>query len=247
TVQCPATNSDKPLNPKLLTVHLRDFLYKKANQLIEQKEGKDTTKKDESGFVVDEKGHKMSKSLGNIVNPVDLIEKYSTDALRMAMIVGNGPGNDVNLDENKIRAYSKFSNKLWNITRFVLTETDGIDINNTNITYSETDQKLRDEQSAFLSEITGEMNDFKYYLVSEKIYHYAWHTFADEIIEQSKTIFENGTDAEKLSRKYFLINTLKMIVKILHPFMPFVTEEIWQELPKHDAERDILMTELWPE
>lgn len=198
------------------------------------------------GLVRDAQGRKMSKSLGNIVNPVDLIEKYSTDALRMAMIVGNGPGNDVNLDENKIKAYSKFSNKLWNITRFVLTETDGLEMN-VDITYSEIDKKLRAEQSVFLKEITMEMNGFKYYLVSEKIYHYAWHTFADEILEQSKDIFENGTDAEKISRKHFLMNTLKMILKTLHPFMPFVTEEIWQELPKCDGEREILMTELWPE
>jgi valyl-tRNA synthetase len=82
------------------------------------------------GLVRDAKGRKMSKSLGNIVNPVDLIERYGTDALRMGIIVGNGPGNDVNLDENKIKAYAKFANKLWNITRFVLTETDGIDVHN---------------------------------------------------------------------------------------------------------------------
>jgi valyl-tRNA synthetase len=196
------------------------------------------------GLVRDSQGRKMSKSLGNIVNPVDLIEKYGTDALRMALIVGNGPGNDVNLDENKIKAYSKFGNKIWNITRFVLTETEGIDSKDT-FEYSTRDQELIAEQQALTREITKEMDEFKYYLVSEKLYHYAWHTFADEILEESKTIFENGTDEEKLSRKHFLKNTLKFIITTLHPFMPFITEEIWQEL-KDDTDRDILMTVLWP-
>jgi len=197
------------------------------------------------GLVRDGQGRKMSKSLGNIVNPVDLIEKYGTDALRMGLIVGNGPGNDVNLDENKIKAYSKFANKLWNITRFVLTETEGLD-KEISPSYSERDTELLKEQGEMISEISKEMNEFKYYLVSEKIYHYAWHTFADEIIEESKTIFESGTDTEKESRKHFLMHTLKTIVTILHPFMPFVTEEIWKDL-KNDNDRDILMTVLWPQ
>lgn len=198
------------------------------------------------GMVRDRKGRKMSKSLGNIVNPVDLIEKYGTDALRMAMIVGNGPGNDINLDENKIKAYSKFANKLWNITRFILTETENIDIAH-EYNYSGRDLALVEKQKTLIIQITKEMNEFKYYIVSEKLYHYVWDTFASEILEESKDIFENGTDAEKLSRKYFLINSLKTIVKILHPFMPFITEEIWQELPKSEHDREILMTELWPE
>lgn len=198
------------------------------------------------GMVRDSKGRKMSKSLGNIVNPIDLTDKYGTDSLRMAMIVGNGPGNDVNLNENKIKAYSKFGNKLWNITRFILTETESLDVSS-HPEYSERDSELIKTQNSFLAEITSEMNGFKYYIVSEKIYHYAWDTFAGEILEESKTIFENGTEAEKLSRKYFLMNSLKNILKILHPFMPFISEEIWQELPKSEHDREILMTALWPE
>ncbi len=198
------------------------------------------------GLVRDGKGRKMSKSLGNIVNPVDLIEKYGTDALRMAMIVGNGPGNDVNLDEQKIKAYSKFANKLWNIARFILTETENIKPDNTT-NYSKRDRELLDKQNEFISEISKEMNELKYYLVSEKIYHYIWHDLADNILEESKNIFENGTGEEKDSRKLFLMNTLKTSLKILHSFMPFVTEEIWQELPKSKNDREILMTEIWPD
>lgn len=200
------------------------------------------------GLVRDSKGQKMSKSLGNIVNPVDLIEKYGTDALRMAMIVGNAPGNDVNLDEQKIKAYSKFANKLWNISRFILTETKGITANS-NFKYI---NRLEIEELAELKSsikvMTKEMNDFKYYLVSEKIYHYIWHTLADEIIEESKEILTSNTwsEDEKNSRKHFLLDMLKINLKLLHPFMPFITEEIWQEIPKSENERKILMTELWP-
>ncbi len=195
------------------------------------------------GLVRDAKGRKMSKSLGNIVDPVDLIEKYGTDALRMALIVGNGPGGDVNLDENKIKAYKKFANKLWNITRFILTETENFA--DFEAEYSARDQELIFEQNALLGGITQEMEDYKFYLVGEKLYHYAWHTLADQILEESKTIFAEGSASEIASRKRFLLETLKMILKTLHPFMPFVTEEIWKDLPKNDQEHDILMVTPW--
>ncbi|MCI5051405.1 MAG: valine--tRNA ligase [Candidatus Pacebacteria bacterium] len=196
------------------------------------------------GLVRDAKGRKMSKSLGNIIDPVDLIGKYGTDALRMALIVGNGPGGDVNLDENKIKAYSKFGNKLWNITRFVLTETESINLDK-DFEYSLRDQELIKEQEELFQELTKEMNEFKYYLVSEKLYHYTWDTFASEILEESKTIFENGSTEEIHSRRQFLLHSLKMIVTMLHPFMPFITEEIWKDLKNND-DRDILMTVSWP-
>ncbi|MCA9352519.1 class I tRNA ligase family protein, partial [Patescibacteria group bacterium] len=194
------------------------------------------------GLVRDAQGRKMSKSLGNIVDPVALIKKYGTDALRMALIVGNGPGNDVNLDENKIKAYKKFANKIWNITRFVLSETEDINITSG---YTSRDEELIVVQRTLIDEVTTEMNEFKYYLVSEKLYHYVWHTFADEILEESKGIFTNGSPEDVASRKRFLRESLITILKVLHPFMPFITEEIWQEV-KSDNERDILMTALWP-
>jgi valyl-tRNA synthetase len=199
------------------------------------------------GLVRDSKGRKMSKSLGNIVNPVDLIEKYGTDALRMSLIVGNGPGNDVNLDENKIKAYSKFGNKLWNITRFVLTETEGHKYDE-DINYSSNiNNDDLNEFNEFIKNITKEMNEFRYYLVSEKIYHYIWHTFADRIIEDSKRIFaEPEWNKDQIfERKNLLLKILRDTLIVLHPFMPFITEEIWQNI-KNDNDREILMTVLWP-
>jgi valyl-tRNA synthetase len=199
------------------------------------------------GLVRDAQGRKMSKSLGNIVNPVDLIQKYGTDALRMALIVGNGPGNDVNLDENKIKAYSKFGNKLWNITRFVLTETENLEYDSDFKYTHNLDKDANNTLNLLIDNITKEMDEFRYYIVSEKLYHYVWNTFASEIIEESKRILteDEWTEKDRISRKHLLLNTLKTIVTLLHPFMPFITEEIWKDL-KNNTDRDILMTVLWP-
>ena len=195
------------------------------------------------GLIRDDKGRKMSKSLGNIVDPRDLTKKYGTDALRMGIIVGNGPGNDVNLDENKIKAYSKFANKLWNITRFVLTETQDLD---TEVEYQEEDKELIKQHIDFFTEIGKEMDEYKFYIVGEKLYHYAWHTFADEILEKTKAIFETGSKEEIASRKKLLLRFLKDILRGLHPFMPFITEEIWKDVPHAENDRPLLMIEHWP-
>ena len=194
------------------------------------------------GLIRDAKGKKMSKSSGNSLDPLELTEKYGADAVRMSLIIGTGPGNDSKMSEDKIRAYKNYANKLWNITRFVLSNTEDIKSNDSFSNYSEKDLELLKEQEEFLKEITKEMEEYKFYLVGEKIYQYTWARFADVILEDSKKIFENGTEEEKLSRKIFLINTLEKILKILHPFMPFVTEEIWQTMGKDK----LLMVEKWP-
>lgn len=187
------------------------------------------------GLVKDGQGRKMSKSLGNIVDPLTLIEKYGTDALRMAMIVGVGPGSDSNLGEDKIKAYSKFANKLWNITRFVLENTTEEDWSA--IELDTEDAASLDEWTTLLKEITKEMDEYKFYLVAEKLYHYIWHTFADILIERSKE--KNTPSSRKL-----LTTLLPQLLTALHPFMPFVTEELWSFLPK--KETDMLMVETWP-
>jgi valyl-tRNA synthetase len=194
------------------------------------------------GLVRDEKGRKMSKSLGNIVDPITLIDKHGTDALRMAMFVGVGPGNDSNLGEDKIKAYSKFANKLWNITRFVLENTQEIDRENLPAFDAE-DQQTADELDALLKEITGEMNEYKFYLVAEKLYHYSWHTFADIIIERSKTKIMEKNNPESAQR--ILIEILPKLLRALHPFMPFVTEELWSLIPEGKNGR-MLIVEKWP-
>ena len=192
------------------------------------------------GLVRDEKGRKMSKSLGNIVDPITLTDKYGTDALRMAMIIGVGPGSDSNLGEDKIKAYSKFANKLWNIQRFVLENTQGMD---TSVAFSGEDQKSLDDLNTLIKEITKEMDEFKFYLVAEKLYHYTWHEFADVIIERCKKNIIEGNNTD--SAKKLLSEILPILLKTLHPFMPYVTEELWSLLPNTDTSR-MLMVSKWP-
>ena len=197
------------------------------------------------GLVRDGQGRKMSKSLGNIIDPLEMNAKYGTDAVRMSLIIGTGPGNDTKMSEDKIKAYKNFANKLWNITRFVLSSTEGLSLDPSFTAWSDRDSALIVEQDALVNEITREMDEYKFYLVGEKLYAYAWHNFADAILEESKGILATGTDAEKASRQQFLLHTLELILKALHPFMPFVTEEIWKDMPIEG--RKPLIIETWPQ
>lgn len=189
------------------------------------------------GLVRDKQGRKMSKSLGNIVDPVELIEKYGADALRMSLVVGIGPGSDNNLGEDKIKAYSKFGNKIWNATRFVIENTDGFDASKKPTLLPEHEAYIT-EWKNLVSEITKEMEEYKLYLVGEKLYHFFWHRFADVIIEECKKDLND-------SAKYTLIHLLKEQLKALHPFMPFITEEIWELIHDGKAEK-LLIIEEWP-
>jgi len=178
------------------------------------------------GLVNDAEGKKMSKSKGNVVDPLVLTRKYGTDALRMTLVVGNTPGTDLSLREDKIRGYKNFANKIWNITRFVLSR------ENPPAGGDALDRKLTNEFDKLAKNVTDDMENYRFYLAAEKIYAYVWHRFADEIIEESKSL---PLDSKTLY--YILENSLKL----LHPFMPFITEEIWQELNK----KNLLMIEPW--
>jgi valyl-tRNA synthetase len=199
------------------------------------------------GMVLDGKGLKMSKSKGNVVDPIVLTEKFGTDALRMALVVGNTPGSSLALSEDKIKAYKHFSNKIWNITRYVLTSTENWD-GNMPATITESDQALLSELNMLIADITGDMDEYRFYLVAEKLYHYVWHRFADTIIEESKEKLKNG-DAETIaSTQYTLRHILDNSLKLLHPFMPFITEEIWSHIPHRDTQQTnaLLMVTSWP-
>jgi valyl-tRNA synthetase len=196
------------------------------------------------GLVRDASGRKMSKSLGNIIDPLDVSKKYGADAVRMSLVMGTGPGNDSKMSEDKIKAYKNFANKLWNITRFVLSCADGIAYDKDFKSFTDADKALITERDEVLETITHEMKAYKFYLVGDKIYQYAWTRFADVVIEESKTILQNGSEEEKASRAQFLLDTLIKIVIILHPFMPFVTEEVWSLLPMED--KQLLIVTKWP-
>ena len=143
------------------------------------------------------------------------------------MIVGNTPGNDLKLDENDIRGYGKFANKIWNAARFVLEQTKNLNIKNMPKLDKE-DKKNDEELQKILAEVSKEMEEFKFSIVAEKLYHYFWHTFADIIIERSKKKIIENNNAD--SARNLLLSHLTTLLKALHPFIPFVTEEIWQIL-----------------
>lgn len=193
------------------------------------------------GMINDAHNQKMSKSKGNVISPIAMSETYGTDALRMALIVGNTPGGSIALSEDKIRAYKKFANKIWNITRFILDNTTPY-TNTPPLTAR--DSEICTALDTLATDITADMSAYRYYLASEKLYHYIWHTLADIIIEEKKHILNAGTEEEKVSAQYTLRRILRTCVILLHPFMPFITEEIWKDI-KH-ADEDLLMVTSWP-
>ncbi len=179
------------------------------------------------GLVRDEKNRKISKSLGNNIDPLEVIKSYGADALRMAMIVGTSVGNDSKVSMDKFKGYKNFANKLWNIARYVMSQNPPVG------GPEELKKELIEEFDALAKDVTVDMENYRFYLAAEKIYHYIWHRFADQILEESKS------KPELLSTIYYL---LENSLKLLHPFMPFITEEIWSELKKNN----LLMIEPWP-
>lgn len=198
------------------------------------------------GLVRDEKGRKISKSLGNNIDPMDMGAKYGTDALRMSQVIGTQPGADSKMSEEKIKAYQKFANKLWNITRFVLTSTEGLsDSDRSNVPSDGSDGSTESAKMpiyALAKEVTEDIDSFRLHLAGEKLYHYIWHTFADVIIEESKVTLNGEDEEKKFYTQKMLLTTLETCLILLHPFMPFITEEIWQSMNK----KSLLMIEKWP-
>lgn len=193
------------------------------------------------GLVRDEQGRKMSKSLDNIIDPLDLIAQYGADATRLSLLVGAPPGADSRLSEDNIRGYKHFANKIWNITRFVLMNADDFDPDE-KPNFSEDDKRILAEFKEAAQEITRDIDEFRLYLAAEKAYHYLWHTFADKVLEESKSVLQDKEHRE--ARQHVLLSVLKDALILLHPFVPFVTEELYQHLP--NKERKLLMVERWP-
>jgi valyl-tRNA synthetase len=176
------------------------------------------------GMVTAKDGKKMSKSRGNVISPLEMSEKFGTDALRMGLIIGNTPGTPTALYDDKIKAYKLFANKLWNIARFVLSQERSGDIK----------PELKKEFDTLAKEVTEDIEQYRFYMAAEKLYHYVWDRFAAKILEESK-----GKPEHSETLYYILENSLKL----LHPFMPFITEEIWGSLPGTSG---LLIVEPWP-
>lgn len=195
------------------------------------------------GLVRDAKGQKMSKSLGNIIDPLDMIAKYGADATRLSLLVGAAPGADIKLSEDKIKGYKHFTNKLWNITRFILSNTVDATFEKPDVLPAR-DTEILASLTAVTTEATADIEAYRLHLAAEKLYHYVWHELADKILEESKTVLMKDDAEAKAARQYTLYTCLTTSLALLHPFMPFVTEAIWQRLPKKDAE--FLMVAQWP-
>ncbi|MCK5084713.1 MAG: valine--tRNA ligase [Candidatus Pacebacteria bacterium] len=195
------------------------------------------------GMVRDKQGKKMSKSLGNGIDPIEMIEKYGTDALRLSMIIGSSPGNDIKMYEEKIEGYRNFVNKLWNISRYILMSVDndkktkfpiGNLVSGGDLTLA--DKWILGKMKKLIHDITEDLDNYRFSQAGEKLKEFTWDKLADWYLETSK--FEKDGDKEII-----LLKILQDLLKLSHPFIPFVTEHIWQEI----GNEKFIMIEKWPE
>jgi len=197
------------------------------------------------GLIRDAQGRKMSKSLGNGVDPLDVIDQYGADALRFTLVTGNSPGNDMRFSEEKVSASRNFANKIWNAARFILMNIEGKDIDCAVPAHLEVSDKwILNKFNNVTAAVTDNLEKFELGMAVSKLYDFLWDDFCDWYIELAK-IRMNGDDAESAdSARRVLVWVMSNTLKLLHPFMPYITEEIWQTLP-HDGEA--LIVAKWPE
>ena len=195
------------------------------------------------GLVRDDKGRKMSKSLGNGIDPLEIADKYGADALRFNLITGNSPGNDMRFYTERCEAMRNFANKIWNASRFLMM--------NLTIDRCELPGRLELEDKWILSklnsvipEVTENMERYELGVAAQKVYDFIWDSYCDWYIELTKTRLQGEDEDSKLRAQQVLCYVLTETLKLLHPFMPFITEEIWQALP-HSG--DYLMLQQWPQ
>jgi len=194
------------------------------------------------GLVRDAQGRKMSKSLGNGIDPLEIIDQYGADALRFMLATGNSPGNDMRFMTDKVESSRNFANKLWNAARFILMNLEGRDITPTlPDTLTLEDKWIVSKCNTLVKEVTENLEKFELGIAVQKLYDFIWDNFCDWFIELCKTRLQSE-QAENACR--VLVVVMTDMLKLLHPFMPFVTEEIWQSLP-HDG--DTLMCADWPQ
>tara|TARA_Y100000310_G_scaffold326280_1_gene390974 strand:- start:1406 stop:3931 length:2526 start_codon:yes stop_codon:yes gene_type:complete len=196
------------------------------------------------GLILDKDKQKMSKSKGNVIDPLGVAEEYGTDAVRMALIAGNTPGRNSTISEDKIRGYRNFATKIWNITRFISMNYEEI---KTKPVITPKDKKNLKQLEATKKKVTKHLEKFEFHRAAEITYHYIWHTFADKIIEETKPRLQNGDKKDKAAALETLITILTESIKMLHPFMPYATEEIFQHLQdlQGKKKKTLLIVEPW--
>ena len=198
-----------------------------------------------TGLIRDELGRKMSKSLDNGIDPLDVIKDYGADALRFTLVTGSTPGNDMRFSYDRVEANRNFANKLWNATRFVLMNLEG-DISDQEIDLDrleEEDKWIISRLNTSIREITRNLENYDLGLAADRIYNFTWDEYCDWYIEMVKSRLYGEDEASKETAQKVLLFVLKNILKLLHPFMPFITEEIWHHLP---VEEEALILASWP-
>ena len=196
------------------------------------------------GLVRDAQGRKMSKSLGNGIDPLEIIDQYGADALRFTLATGNSPGNDMRFSDEKVEASRNFANKIWNAARFILMNLD----ENEYAPYvpknlSIEDKWILSKYNDLVKDVTDSLEKFELGLAVQKLYDFIWDVFCDWYIEIAKIRLNGECPTAKATVKAVLVYVMSNTLKLLHPFMPFITEEIWQTLP-HDG--DSIMISEWP-
>ena len=198
-----------------------------------------------TGLIRDSQGRKMSKSLGNGVDPIDVVNDYGADALRFTLITGNSPGNDMRYDEKRIIASRNFANKLWNATRFVLMnineDDDLIFDENTKLTLE--DKWILKRLNNVIVEVSKNLDNYEIGLAASRIENFIWEEYCDWYIEFAKLRLYGNDESAKSDVKKVLLFVLNKMIALLHPFMPFITEEIYNSLPN---KKDMLIVESWP-
>jgi len=197
------------------------------------------------GPVRDDKGRKMSKSLGNGIDPLEMIEKFGCDALRMNMVMGNSPGNDMRFYVERCEAMRNFANKLWNASRYVLMNLKEGAVNALpeEKALTNADKWVLSKLNTLIAEVTDNMERYELGVAIQKVYDFLWDTYCDWYIELTKARLYSDDEAQKNTAMQVLVYVLDQTLRLLHPFMPFITEEIWQTLP-HDG--DALIVAQWP-
>ena len=196
------------------------------------------------GLVRDEQGRKMSKSLGNGIDPLEIIDQYGADALRLTLVTGNAPGNDMRYSEKKIIASRNFANKVWNASRFMLMNIEKADLSNVSLDdLTPADKWILSKANSLVKEVTDNMENYDFGVAVSKLNDFIWEEFCDWYIEMVKPRLYNEEDTTKAAALFTLKKVLTISLKLLHPYMPFITEEIFCSL--QDKEESIMVSD-WP-
>jgi len=196
------------------------------------------------GLVRDSQGRKMSKSLGNGIDPLEVIDKYGADALRLTLITGNAPGNDMRFYWERVESSRNFANKVWNASRFIMMNLDKAEVRDVDVTeLTDADKWILSKVNTLAKDVTDNMENYDLGVAVQKIYDFIWEEFCDWYIEMVKPRLWNDDNTTKAAALYTLKTVLINSLKLLHPYMPFITEEIFCNL----SDEESIMISKWPE